>query len=236
MDWKELGQARRALVRVYNILVKMELTLTGGSSLSDTSTTPTHSNVNVIGNNGSNTIQQGNVSQAHNHTHSSHHNHNHSHQGGGQCCNAHPEPRPIIKICASTLLPTKEAVGRFKTDRIYRMSMLSNVVRGGPYFLFLQLITVLVSNDEVVKTSTDDNSEDNNATEKVVNEADPAKLAQLLDGYGADGHTLAHWCAKRGECIYFHIYVTFYGIVLHSRMISLFIKCSYIFLFYTSRR
>jgi len=202
----------------------MELTLTGG-----TSTTPTHSNVNVIGNNGSNTIQQGNVLQAHKHTHSSHHNHNHSHQAGGQCCNAHPEPRPIIKICASTLLPTKEAVGRFKTDRIYRMSMLSNVVRGGPYFLFLQLITVLVSNDEVVKTCTDDdNSEDNNATEKV-NQADPVELAQLLDGYGADGHTLAHWCAKRGECISIQYLVTFYGIVLHSRMISLCIKCSHIF-------
>ena len=178
-----------------------------GLSLSDTSTTPTHSNVNVIGNNGLNTIQQGNVSQAHNHTHSSH-NHNHSHQGGGPCCNAHPEPRPIIKICASTLLPTKEAVGRFRTDRIYRMSMLSNVVRGGPYFLFLQLITVLVSNDEVVKTSTD-NSEDNNATEKALTEADPAFLAQLLIGYGADGHTLTHWCAKRGECI-FIFHVTFY--------------------------
>ena len=174
---------------MYNILVKMELTLTGGTS------TPTHSNVNVIGNNGSNTIQQGNVSQAHKHTHSSHHNHNHSHQGGGQCCNAHPEPRPIIKICASTLLPTKEAVGRFKTDRIYRMSMLSNIIRGGPYALFIDLMTVLVLDEEVAKTKT------NEEAESILKNADPVALTQMLEGYGNDGHTLAHWCAKRGKYI-----------------------------------
>lgn len=26
-------------------------------------------------------------------------------------------------------------------------------------------------------------------------------FANMINGHGADGHTLAHWCAKRGKCV-----------------------------------
>lgn len=170
----------------------MELTLTGGSSLSDNDSqaTPTHSNVNLAGAN--------NNSQTHNHSHS-HHHHGHSHNHGGDaCCNSHPaQPRPI-KISAQTLLPTADAIKRFKSDRIYRMNMFSNVIRGGPYKLFLELVMVLIGEDVV----QDCCENEDNCIDKI-KEADPVALANLLEGYGADGHTLAHWCAKRGDEIRF---------------------------------
>ena len=170
----------------------MELTLTGGSTLSDNnarSTTPVHSNVGGTMNNNAAT-----ATASHNHGHS--HNHgSHNHQAGACCNNAHAHPRPVVKIDASTLLPSKEAVQRFKTDKIYRMSMLSNIIRGGPYALFIDLMTVLVLNEEVAKTKT------NEEAESILKNADPVALTQMLEGYGNDGHTLAHWCAKRGKYI-----------------------------------
>ena len=189
----------------------MELTLTGGSTLSDNnnarSTTPVHSNVGGTTNNNTATAtasSQGNSSHSHNHGHG-----HHNHQAGAACCNAHPQPRPVVKIDASTLLPSKEAVQRFKTDKIYRMSMLSNIIRGGPYALFIDLMTVLVSNnEEVAKTKT------NEEAESILKDADPVALTQMLEGYGNDGHTLAHWCAKRGKYIIRAIFV-----ILHSSSI-----------------
>lgn len=77
------------------------------------------------------------------------------------------------------------------------MNMFSNVIRGGPYKLFLELVMVLIGED-VVQDCCE--NEDNYCIDKI-KEADPVALANLLEGYGADGHTLAHWCAKRGEYI-----------------------------------
>ena len=171
----------------------MELTLTGGSTLSDNnarSTTPVHSNVGGTMNNNATTAT---ASQGNSHSHN--HGHSHNHQAGACCNNAHAHPRPVVKIDASTLLPSKEAVQRFKTDKIYRMSMLSNIIRGGPYALFIDLMTVLVLNEEVAKTKT------NEEAESILKNADPVALTQMLEGYGNDGHTLAHWCAKRGKYI-----------------------------------
>ena len=167
----------------------MELTLTGGSTLSDHSraSTPVHSNSNDKAN-------QDNHSHTHNHTN---HNHGHSHNHnthGGNCCNPR-QPRPTPKIDASTLLPSKEVVQRFKTDQKFRLNVLSNVVRGGPYELFTNLVAVLVLDTSDTIVTTDDARDD----EEVIKGANPASLAQLLDGFGADGHTLTHWCAKRGE-------------------------------------
>ena len=180
----------------------MELTLTGGSTLSDndSQSTPLHANLgssNNIGNGG----QVGSLPQSHNHSHSHGHNHSHSHGNHGQsCCSPHSAPRPVVKIDASTLLPTKEQVQRFKTDRNFRLNVLSNVVRGGPYALFIDLLAVLVSDGEIKKSVSgcDDKAKENEAA---LNAADPTELAEKLDGYGADGHTLCHWCAKRGEHI-----------------------------------
>ena len=90
---------------------------------------------------------------------------------------------------------------RFKTDKTFRLNVLSNVVRGGPYALFVDLLAVLVTDDgenEKSGACCGDKAEENDA---VLNEADPVELAEKLDGFGADGHTLAHWCAKRGEHI-----------------------------------
>eukprot|EP00579_Thalassiosira_antarctica_P032124 CAMPEP_0202001666 /NCGR_PEP_ID=MMETSP0905-20130828/7710_1 /ASSEMBLY_ACC=CAM_ASM_000554 /TAXON_ID=420261 /ORGANISM="Thalassiosira antarctica, Strain CCMP982" /LENGTH=386 /DNA_ID=CAMNT_0048558407 /DNA_START=45 /DNA_END=1201 /DNA_ORIENTATION=+ len=185
----------------------MELTLTGGSTLSDHSpSTPLHaSNANANGantNNGSQATaaamnQQGNLSQSHNHNHS--HGHNHA---GKSCCNTPAAPRPTPKIDASTLLPSNEQVQRFKTDKIFRLNVLSNVVRGGPYALFTNLVTVLVLGElNVKKNEGGDSKEEGSGSDDdaVLKEADPEALAQMLDGHGADGHTLAHWCAKRGD-------------------------------------
>ena len=165
----------------------MELTLTGGT-LSDTDAalqqTPVHSNATVKAiNNTGGTQTTAADQQAH--------SHNHSH-GHGHCCNSsHAPARPVVD--ASTLLPTNEVAQRFKTDKKFRLNVLSNVVRGGPYNLFINLVTVLVLDGE------DKKGDDEGRDEAVLKEADPQSLAQLLDGYGADGHTLAHWCAKRGE-------------------------------------
>lgn len=180
----------------------MELTLTGGSTLGDNDSqlTPVHSNggrATVGGVSGSQQQPQG---HHHHHGHSHNHGHGHGHNHGhGQCCGA-PPPRAPPKIDASTLLPTEEQVRRFRTDRQYRLNILSNVVRGGPYPLFMDLIRVLISSDEgdggAAKGGNDEGGGD-----EAARGADPVVLAPLLDGYGTDGHTLAHWCAKRGELL-----------------------------------
>lgn len=84
-------------------------------------------------------------------------------------------------------------------------------MRGGSYDLFLNLITVLVLEDVTPRSSgsgtnadgdrgdgllADDNHEV--VSDVPLKDENPAALAKLLDGHGADGHTLAHWCAKRG--------------------------------------
>lgn len=201
----------------------MELTLTGGSTLGDggsRSSTPVHSNLakgvdgTMNGNDGVQAAagtagqQQGITSSAPAHSHN--HSPNHGHGQGratGQCCHAHaPQKQQPRKIDASALLPTEEVARRFRSDKKFRLGVLSNVVRGGPYGLFLSLLTVLVSNenDESVKKKNDAEAEGAAAAaeerdESIVKGADPESLAQMLDGYGADGHTLAHWCAKRGD-------------------------------------
>ena len=176
----------------------MELTLTGGSTLSDHSPpTPLHSNVNGGGASGSNQAAGGNL-QPHNHNHSHSHVHHHTHNG--QCCSHQGQPRPVPKINASTLLPTKEHTQRFKNDKNYRLNILSNVVRGGPYALFIDLVCILVEDGESKQRSNAESSDKvESENEATLKNADPASLAPLLDGHGHDGHTLAHWCAKRGE-------------------------------------
>ena len=174
----------------------MELTLTGGT-LSDTDAalqqTPVHSNATVKAiNNTGGTTQTAAANQQ-----GSHLSHSHNHSHGGHCCNSsHAPARPVVD--ASTLLPTNEVAQRFRTDKKFRLNVLSNVVRGGPYNLFINLVTVLVLDGEDKKG---DETADEGRDEAVLKEADPQSLAQLLDGYGADGHTLAHWCAKRGEYV-----------------------------------
>jgi len=188
----------------------MELTLTGGSTLSDSlhsNSTPLHSNSTINNNGGqvSALIQQGStVSQSRNNNHSHGHNHTHG-QGHDKCCNSKAAPRPVVKIDASNLLPSKEHVQRFKTDRNFRMNVLSNVVRGGPYALFMNLLTVLILDGEKKKNKDEEEqdgkgnaaSDDDDAA--TLKDANSVALAQMLDGHGADGHTLTHWCAKRGD-------------------------------------
>lgn len=172
----------------------MELTLTGASTLSN-SVTP--QDVAAPNNKDQTTTQQSN-GHSHSHTHNnSHHNHGHGHNhapNGRGCCDAHSAPPR--KINASALLPSKEQVQRFKNDALYRINVLANVIRGGPYELFLGLITVLISPDNIDKPEVLDGVE---AYEAKVKAADPVALAQLLEGYGHDGHTLTHWCCKRGD-------------------------------------
>ena len=181
----------------------MELTLTGGSTLSDndSQSTPLHANGRSHANGGRAAVhahQGGSLSQSHTHNHG--HGHNHSNGPQGQCCNSHAAARPPVKIDASTLLPSKEQAQRFRSDKNFRLNMLSNVVRGGPYALFVDLLTVLVSDGEKKKDHEEVYSEGKAAADDAaLKEADPVELAQKLDGYGSDGHTLAHWCAKRGE-------------------------------------
>ena len=144
----------------------MELTLTGASTLSDrpVASSSTHSH------------------DHHEHGHSHSHDHNHS------CCGPKPQPR---KIDASVLLPTPEQVARFKSDKSFRLNVLSNVVRGGTYEIFISLIAVLVSKEGGEKEVA-------SVTDGVVQIEDFEEFASMVNGYGVDGHTLAHWCAKRG--------------------------------------
>ncbi len=131
----------------------------------------------------------------HSHVHHDHSGHNHSHSA-----------RPTGMITASTLLPSKEHVQRFKTNKLYRLNILSNVVRGGTYALFIDLLTALFSDGEDTENNAAAVSQGGMAASDctVLKDADPMVLAQMLDGYGADGHTLTHWCAKRGEsCLMF---------------------------------
>mmetsp|Transcript_12003 Transcript_12003/g.25830 ORF Transcript_12003/g.25830 Transcript_12003/m.25830 type:complete len:847 (+) Transcript_12003:89-2629(+) len=201
----------------------MELTLTGGSTLSDThssssssasnSTLLRASNANGGGSNNNNASglspasvaameqKQCRSSQSSNYNNAGHsHNHNH-----GRCCGAPQPPRPAPITDASTLLPTPELIQRFQTDKVFRLNMLSNVVRGGPYALFTNLVTVLVLGEvNKEKKHKEEGGEgcckvEGRSDETVLKEADVESLALMLDGHGADGHTLAHWCVKRGD-------------------------------------
>lgn len=169
----------------------MELTLTGASTVSDNAASPLHTDAPQ--NNGTSNNQLSNVNASHSHSHS-HGHHNHPHNGGG-CCSAHAAAGQR-KINASALLPSREQVQRFKNDKLYRMTLLANVIRGAPYELFMSLMTVLVSPGDIDGPIELDGID---AYEAIVKEADPAALAQQLEGYGNDGHTLAHWCCKRGD-------------------------------------
>ena len=195
----------------------MELTLTGGSTLGDKSfhrsPTPVHSN-GIIGASSSHNAGAGG-GDSHGRSHPHHHAAHDS--SGAACCHAHARPRPAPKVTASTLLPTREVVSRFRTDNTFRMNVLSNVVRGGPYELFTNLLTVLVVSGDANDAdgggdggananapssgggSKKDGEGGTRSDEVILKEADQELLARMLDGYGADGHTLAHWCAKRGE-------------------------------------
>ncbi len=169
----------------------MELTLTGGTTLSDNLNYSQSKARSVAGNRLADATQQASalaaLSQQQNHDHS--HSHNHGH-----CA------RPVLQLDASTLLPTKEQVEQFKTNTNFRLNILSNVVRGGPYALFIDLLTVLVSDGDCGKRNNTGGSTPLSTLDNhVIRDADPLALAQMLDGYGADGHTLAHWCAKRGS-------------------------------------
>jgi hypothetical protein len=181
----------------------MELTLTGGTTLSDKAHSQSETNRDthnyVVGGRraaATATQQQQANSLSHSHHHSHDHSHGHSH---GHCA------RPALKLDASTLLPSKEQVDQFKTNTKFRLNILSNIVRGGPYALFIDLLTLVVSDGDGKKGndtegSTSQSTPDNHA----IRDADPLVLAQMLDGYGADGHTLTHWCAKRGgNCRFF---------------------------------
>jgi hypothetical protein len=172
----------------------MELTLTGGTTISAVPAVPAMDAESLA--RVQQQQQQPHSTHAHadgaavagspyHHNHSQcHHDHNHSHSAV-----------PAAMITASTLLPSKEQVQRFRTNKHYRLNILSNVVRGGTYMLFIDLLTALVSDCEVKEKNTGTTAGDGTA----LKDADPMVLAQMLDGYGADGHTLAHWSAKRGE-------------------------------------
>jgi len=152
----------------------MELTLTGDSTSSDRPAIA--------------------KSSSHNHNHSNGHSHNHSHghshSHGSSCC----APKPVKKIDASVLLPTPEQVSRFKNDKSFRLQVLSNVVRGGTYDIFTNLIRVLVNNDDEKKEMHEEEVSSDGVTID-----DCEGFANMINGHGADGHTLAHWCAKRGD-------------------------------------
>ena len=72
-------------------------------------------------------------------------------------------------------------------------------MRGGTFEIFVNLMKVLVTSDEKKDDEMVQEEED-----KVVIE-DYEGFASLVNGHGADGHTLAHWCAKRGMfcCVFF---------------------------------
>ena len=84
-------------------------------------------------------------------------------------------------------------------------------MRGGTYEIFLNLVMVLASIDKNGGNRDKETSKENANVGQVVEHekdgdcsdpmkvVDPVALAKMLDGYGSDGHTLAHWCAKRGE-------------------------------------
>lgn len=172
----------------------MELTLTGGTTLreklqSAESGSSTETNTNVARSRlAATTRQTSSLSQSHQHSHDHSHGHNHNH-----CA------KTVFKLDASTLLPSQEQVDQFKTNTKFRLNILSNVVRGGPYELFIDLLTVLVSDGNSEKRNTTDGSMLPSAiNNSAIEGADPVELAQMLDGFGADGHTLTHWCAKRG--------------------------------------
>lgn len=93
---------------------------------------------------------------------------------------------------------------RFKNDKNYRLNILSNVVRGGPYALFIDLVCILVEDGEKQRSNTESSDKVESENEATLKNSDPASLAPLLDGHGHDGHTLAHWCAKRGEHLNIH--------------------------------
>ncbi|KAL7488073.1 hypothetical protein ACHAW6_013654 [Cyclotella cf. meneghiniana] len=144
----------------------MELTLTGASTLSDRPVAASTS------------------TQSHDHDHG--HSHNHNHQKG-TCCG--PKPKAMDE---SVLLPTPEQVARFKSDKSFRLNVLSNVVRGGTYEIFINLIGVLVSKEG-------DEKESSIVKDGVVKIEDREGFAIMVNGYGVDGHTIAHWSAKRGD-------------------------------------
>ncbi|KAL9183567.1 hypothetical protein ACHAXT_004423 [Thalassiosira profunda] len=170
-----------------------QLTLTGATTVSNHSRTHLHATADAAPKAGSDASaaahQGGSLSQPHNHNH----NHGNAHDN---CCPSHAPSRPA-KVDASTLLPSKEIVNRFKSDKLFRLNVLSNVVRGGPYKLFVALLTVLVSEGE--ESTGNDAAGEEGRDDALLEGADPEFLANALDGHGADGHTLAHWCAKRGD-------------------------------------
>ena len=114
----------------------------------------------------------------------------HHQHGGRACCPPTSRPRHL----ASSILPNGEMVRRFRSDPAFRLNVLGNVVRGGPYELFLSLVAALASPDD-----GDERWRDGGRADELIEGADPAALGSMLGGYGMDGHTLAHWCAKRGD-------------------------------------
>ena len=74
--------------------------------------------------------------------------------------------------------------------------MLSNVVRGGTYEIFMNLLRVLVNDEQ--------KDDDGESSEGTVSIKDYESFGNMLNGHGADGHTLAHWCAKRGASCHFN--------------------------------
>lgn len=147
----------------------MELTLTGASAINDRHVASASSH-------------------SHDHSHSHGHSHSHSHASHGAGCCA-PKPK---KIDASVLLPTPEQVARFKNDKSFRLQVLSNVVRGGTYEIFTNLIQVLLNDDKK------EDSRENESSDGTISIKDHEGFGNMINGHGADGHTLAHWCAKRG--------------------------------------
>ena len=87
-------------------------------------------------------------------------------------------------------------MSRFKNDKLFRLQVLSNVVRGGTYEIFVNLMRVLVTNDE--KKEEEDAKKNEEEDDMLMVIEDYEGFASLVNGHGADGHTLAHWCAKRG--------------------------------------
>ncbi|KAL3797188.1 hypothetical protein ACHAW5_006050 [Stephanodiscus triporus] len=176
----------------------MELTLTGGTTISAVPAVPAMDAESLA------RLQQPHSTHAHGDGAAGagspyHHNHSqchHDHSGHNHSHHSHSHSAvPAAMITASTLLPSKEQVQLFRTNKHYRLNILSNVVRGGTYMLFIDLLTALVSDDEGKEKKSGTPAGDGTA----LKDADPMVLAQMLDGYGADGHTLAHWSAKRGD-------------------------------------
>jgi hypothetical protein len=175
----------------------MELTLTGGTAMSKAPPAESHvqqqltmhAGGSAAHNNERNQVAAATWPHQHNHSHG-HHDHNDKKWYHGH--NTRPAGMPV-----SSLLPSIEQVQRFKTNKHYRLNILSNVVRGGTYTLFIELLASLFRDSECKESNTEALSE--GGTGMALKDADPILLAQMLDGYGADGHTLAHWCAKRGK-------------------------------------